>query len=57
MIFEGVYFNEVAVSKMTKEEFETAHLEAFWKHLDEDKRLKMLDKVYSLIVKPAKKGK
>lgn len=56
MIFEGVNFNDEEVRKMSREEFESRHIELFWKGRDEATRKKMLAQVYS-IINPAKKSK
>ena len=55
MIYEGVNFNEEVCGKMTAEEFETAHINVFWKDRDEKTRKKMLADAYEKITKPAKK--
>lgn len=55
MIFEQVNFNEEAVRKMKKEDFEERHLNLFWQDRSEDVRRKMLEQVYTLCYKPAQK--
>ncbi len=52
MIYEGVHFNEEAVKKLSKEEFEAMHIEALWRNRDKKTRKKMLAQVYGLITKP-----
>ena len=54
MIFEDVNFNEAVIKTMTAQQFEKAHLNAFWRDRDEATRKKMLGKVYEKITKPAK---
>lgn len=56
MTFEGVNFNEPVVRTMTKEEFESKHLNLFWLNRDEATRKKMLGQVYVLITKPVRKA-
>lgn len=57
MFFEGVNFNDEVVKKMSQEEFESRHIEHFWKDRDISTRKKMLGEVYDLITKPAKTSK
>lgn len=57
MIFEGVNFNNEVVGKMSRDEFESRHIEHFWKDRDVSTRKKMLGEVYGLIIKPARKSK
>lgn len=57
MIFEGVNFNSEEVRKMSREEFESRHLDLFWLDRDEVTRKKMLEEVFDIINKPAGKTK
>ncbi len=57
MIFERVNFNDEEVKKMSREEFESRHIDLFWLDRDEATRKKMLGQVYDLINKPAKQSK
>lgn len=57
MIFERVNFNEEEVKKMSREDFESRHVDLFWLDRDEATRKKMLGQVYDLINKPARQTK
>lgn len=52
MKFEGVNFFEDVVSKMSREEFESRHINHFWLDRKEATRKKMLAQVYALINPP-----
>lgn len=54
MIFEGVNFNDEAVRKMSRDEFESRHIGLFWQNRDEATRKKMLGEAYDRICKPTK---
>lgn len=54
MKFEGVNFNEQAVTAMTRAEFISAHVDALWLSRNKETRKKMLGEAYDLM-KPAKK--
>lgn len=54
MIFERVNFNDKEVRKMSREDFESRHVDLFWLDRDEATRKKMLGQVYDLINKPAR---
>ncbi len=56
MIFECVNFNEEEVKKMSRDEFESRHIDLFWQDRDEATRKKMLGQVYE-IINPAKQTK
>lgn len=57
MIFERVNFNDEEIKKMSRDEFESRHINLFWLDRDEATRKKMLGQVYDLITKPAKRTK
>ncbi|TGG36599.1 hypothetical protein [Duncaniella freteri] len=57
MIFERVNFVEEEIKKMSRDEFESRHINLFWLDRDEATRKKMLGQVYDLINKPAKQTK
>lgn len=57
MFYERVNFNEEEVKKMSREGFESRHLNLFWLDRDEATRKKMLGEVYDIINKPAKRTK
>lgn len=57
MIFERVNFNAEEIKKMSRDEFESRHINLFWLDRDEATRKKMLGQVYDLITKPAKRTK
>lgn len=57
MIFENVNFNEEEIKKMSRDEFESRHINLFWLDRDEATRKKMLGQVYDIINKPAKPSK
>lgn len=57
MIYEGVNFNEAVIKDMTKEDFESMHVNALWQDRDEATRRKMLSEVHGIITKPKKKSK
>lgn len=57
MIFEGVNFNEGEIKKISRDEFESRHIDLFWLNRDEATRKKMLGQVYDLITKPARQTK
>jgi hypothetical protein len=57
MIFERVNFNDEEIKKMSRDEFESRHINLFWLDRDEATRKKMLGHVYDLITKPAKRTK
>ena len=54
MIFERVNFNDEEIKKMSRDEFESRHINLFWLDRDEATRKKILGQVYDLITKPAK---
>lgn len=56
MMYEGVNFSDAAAAKMSREEFESRHVNLFWKDRDEKTRKKMLAEAYSLM-NPAKQSK
>lgn len=55
MIFERVNFNDEEIKKMSRDEFESRHINLFWLDRDEATRKKILGQVYDLITKPAKR--
>lgn len=57
MFYEQVNFNEEEVKKMSREDFESRHIDLFWLDRDEATRKKMLGEVYDIITKPAKQTK
>lgn len=57
MIFERVNFNYEEIKKMSRDEFESRHINLFWLDRDEATRKKILGQVYDLITKPAKRTK
>lgn len=57
MFYERVNFNEEEVKKMSREDFESRHINLFWLDRDEATRKKMLGEVYDIIHKPAKQTK
>lgn len=57
MFYERVNFNEEEVKKMSREDFESRHLDLFWLDRDEATRKKMLGEVYDIINKPVKQAK
>lgn len=57
MIFERVNFVEEEIKKMSRDEFESRHINLFWLDRDEATRKKILGQVYDLITKPAKRTK
>ena len=57
MIFERVNFNDEEIKKMSRDEFESRHINLFWLDRDEATRKKILGQVYDLIKKPAKRTK
>lgn len=57
MIFEGVNFNEAVIKTMSRDEFESRHIDVLWQNRDEETRKKMLAQVYDLINKPTCKSK
>ncbi|QCD39710.1 hypothetical protein EEL34_13865 [Muribaculaceae bacterium Isolate-039 (Harlan)] len=57
MIFERVNFNDEEIKKMSRDEFESRHINLFWLDRDEATRKKILGQVYDLITKPAKRTK
>ena len=57
MIFERVNFNDGEVKKMSREDFESRHVNLFWLDRDEATRKKMLGQVYDLINKPARQAR
>lgn len=52
ILYERVNFNEEEVRKMTRDEFESRHINLFWMDRDEATRKKMLGEVYGLINPP-----
>lgn len=54
MIFERVNFNDEEIKKMSRDEFESRHINLFWLDRDEATRKKMLGQAYDLITKPTK---
>lgn len=57
MIFERVNFNDEEIKKVSRDEFESRHINLFWLDRDEATRKKILGQVYDLITKPAKRTK
>ena len=57
MIFEGVNFNDGEIKKISRDEFESRHINLFWLNRDDATRKKMLGQVYDLITKPARQDK
>ena len=57
MILERVNFNDEEIKKMSRDEFESRHINLFWLDRDEATRKKILGQVYDLITKPAKRTK
>lgn len=57
MFYERVNFNEEEVKKMSRDEFESRHIDLFWLDRDEATRKKMLGEVHDIITKPAKQTK
>jgi len=57
MNFERVNFNDEEIKKMSRDEFESRHINLFWLDRDEATRKKILGQVYDLITKPAKRTK
>ena len=57
MIFERVNFNDEEIKKMSRDEFESRHINLFWLDRDEATRKKIHGQVYDLITKPAKRTK
>ena len=57
MIFERVNFNDEEIKKMSRDEFESRHINLFWLDRDEATRKKILGQLYDLITKPAKRTK
>ena len=57
MFFERVNFNDEEIKKMSRDEFESRHINLFWLDRDEATRKKILGQVYDLITKPAKRTK
>ena len=57
MVFERVNFNEEEIKKMSRDEFESRHIDLFWLDRDETTRKKMLGQVYDLVNKPARHAK
>lgn len=57
MTYERVTFNEEVVKGMKKDDFIKKHQDVFWRHMELEKRKKMLGEVYDRIVppRPAKK--
>ncbi len=51
MIFERVNFNDEEIKKMSRDEFESRHINLFWLDRDEATRKKILGQVYDLITK------
>ena len=49
MIFERVNFNEEVIRQMSREEFESRHIDDFWQDRDEETRRRMLAEVYDMI--------
>lgn len=49
MIYEGVNFNEEEIKKMSREKFESMHIDLFWQNRDKVTRKKMLGQVYEII--------
>lgn len=54
MFYEQVNFNDEEVKKMSREDFESRHINLFWLDRDEATRKKMLGEVYDIINKPTK---
>lgn len=58
MIFERVNFNEEEVKNLSRDEFESRHINLFWLDRNKATRKKMLTQVYCLITKqPAKQAR
>lgn len=57
MIFERVNFNEEVIRGMSREDFESKHIDHLWLDRDKATRKKMLSQVYGMITKPPRQSK
>lgn len=57
MIFESVNFNDAEIKHISREEFESRHIDILWLDRDEATRKKMLCQAYDLINKPVRQPK